>query len=337
MVVTDLLEGDLAAVHTGTVALGIRHVLCAPLRLIHYVQRPDAANAPQSIGVLYLDSREKGRLFSAPARTALEALASEAAVAIENARLYYQALEKERLDQELAIASRIQQALLPEGRRLGPFYEAVASSIPSRTIGGDFFDYQELAGERFRFGLGDVTGKGPPAALLTALVQGILATQALTEAGPDDVISLINRVLLSRRIESRYLTLFLAELAPDGTLTYCNAAQNPPLLFSARGVQRLDTGGTLVGAFPQTAYERGAVRLIAGDTIVAFSDGITEAMNPGGEEFGEDRVREVVEESLGRTTPEAILRRLFDAVRAFTGNQVEHDDLTAMVVRVTMG
>ena len=332
MVVTDLLEGDLAAVHTGTVALGIRHVLCAPLRLIRYVERPDVSNAPQSIGVLYLDSREKGRLFSTPARTALEALAAEAAVAIENARLYHQVVEKERLDQELAIASHIQRALLPEGRRVGPFFEAVAASIPSRAIGGDFFDYHDLAGGTFRFGLGDVTGKGPPAALLTALVQGILATQALTKDGPDQVIAVVNRVLLSRRVESRYLTLFLAVLAPDGTLRYCNAAQNPPLLFSGTGVRRLDAGGTLVGAFPQTAYEREDLRLGHGDTIVAFSDGVTEAMNSAGEEFGEDRVRRVVQGALGGT-PAAILRALFDAVRAFTGQQVEHDDLTAMVVR----
>jgi serine phosphatase RsbU (regulator of sigma subunit) len=342
MVVADLLEGDLAAVHTGTVALGIRHVLCAPLRLIRYVERPDAENAHRNIGVLYLDSRERGRLFSTPARTALEALAAEAAVAIENARLYHHALEKERLDHELAIASHIQQALLPEGRRAGPFFEAFASSIPSRSIGGDFFDYQDLPDGRFRFGLGDVTGKGPSAALLTALVQGILATQgmpsgrsggqALGDAGPDRVIALVNHVLLSRRIESRYLTLFLATLAPDGTLTYCNAAHNAPLLFTAAGVRRLDIGGTLVGAFPDTPYERETLRLARGDTIVVFSDGITEAMNADGEEFGDDRVRRVVDQARGRA-PEAICRALFDAVTDFTGHQVEHDDLTALVLR----
>lgn len=336
MVVTDLMDGDLATVHTGTVALGIRHVLCAPLRLIRYVERSDVPDARRSIGVLYLDSREKGRLFSTPARTALEALAAEAAAAIENARLYHQAMEKERLDQELQIASNIQRALLPEGQRVGPFFEAVASSIPSRSIGGDFFDYHDQPDGRFRFGLGDVTGKGPPAALLTALVQGVLATQALTAAVPDDVIALINQVLLSRRIESRYLTLFLAVLAPDGTLTYCNAAQNPPLLVGPGGVRRLDIGGTLVGAFAQAAYESGQVRLSPGDTIVAFSDGVTEAMNDRGEEFGEERTRRVVEEALGGP-PEAILRALFDAVSDFTGQQAAHDDLTAMVVRYLDG
>ncbi len=336
MVVSDLLEGDLAAVHTGTVALGIRHVLCAPLRLVRYVERADASAAQESIGVLYLDSRSTGRLFSAPARTAMEALAAEAAVAIENARLYQRALEKERLDQELAIASHIQQALLPERRRTGSFFEAVASSVPSRAIGGDFFDYRELAGGEFGFGLGDVTGKGPAAALLTALVQGVLAAQTFTREAPHEVIALVNEVLLSRRIESRYLTLFLAVLAADGTLTYCNAAQNPPLVFGATDVRRLETGGTLVGAFPQTRYERDTVTLADGDTVVVYSDGVTEAMNADGDEFGEERVRDVVRGALTRT-PDGILLALFNAVRAFAGGSAEHDDLTAMVIRYRRG
>ena len=147
-VVTDLFEDDLAAIHTGTVALGIRHVLCAPLRLVRYVDRLDRPAERQPIGVLYLDSREKGLLLSQAARTALEALATEAAQAIENARLYQEGLEKARLDEEMRTASRIQQALLPEGRRTGRFFEAIGASIPSRAIGGDFFDYQELEGGR---------------------------------------------------------------------------------------------------------------------------------------------------------------------------------------------
>ncbi len=330
-VVSDLMEGDLAVVHTGTVALGIRHVLCAPLRLVRYVEQATAQDDRRSIGVLYLDSREKGRLFSVPARTALEALAAEAAQAIENARLYQGAIDKERLDQELAVASRIQQALLPEGRRTGPFFDAVGASVASRTIGGDFFDYQGLADGRFGFALGDVTGKGPAAALLTALVQGVLATKALTDAEPDEVVALVNRILLSRRIDSRYLTLVLGVLTPAGKLTYCNAAHNPPLVFGHTGVRRLEAGGTLVGAFADAAYVRDEVQLAKGDTVVLFSDGVSEAMR-GDEEFGEARVRSVVEASLTRS-PGQILAALFAAVAAFTGPKVEHDDLTALVVR----
>jgi sigma-B regulation protein RsbU (phosphoserine phosphatase) len=141
----------------------------------------------------------------------------------------------------ISATSRIQQALLPEGRRTGGFFEAVGASVPSRAIGGDFFEYQDLAGGRFGFGLGDVTGHGPPAALLTALVQGILAAHASTAARPDEVIAFTNQTLVSRRIESRFVTLFLGVLSPDGRLTFCNAGQNPPLLFTQSSTRRLET------------------------------------------------------------------------------------------------
>jgi len=360
MVVTDLLEGDLATVHTGTVALGIRHILCVPLRRVRYVRGADLAatrgadlvqpsprlrpGAPKrseggrpvdldAIGVLYLDSRAKGRLLSAASRAEIEALAGEAVLAIENARLYQQAVEKARLDRELATASRIQQALLPEPRRAGAFFEAVGSSIPSRVIGGDFFDYQDLPDGLFGLAIGDITGKGPPAALLTALVQGLLAGESFTGRKPDDVIAVINRVLLARPIESRFLSLFLGALAPDGRLEFCNAGQNPPLLFQRDGgVTRLETGGTLIGAFPHAVFERGEVQLEAGDTIVLYSDGVSEASNSGDEEFGEDRIIATVASAL-QHPPQLVLDALFASLREFTHDAGPHDDMTAVVVR----
>ena len=143
-IVADLRDGDLAQAHDGTIALGIRHVMCVPLRLVHYVDAPGAAGEGRAIGVLYLDSREKGKLLSDTARTALETLAAEASVAIENARLYREATEKARMDEELRIASQIQQSLLPQARKNVGFCEAMGASIPCRAIGGDFFEYLDL-------------------------------------------------------------------------------------------------------------------------------------------------------------------------------------------------
>jgi hypothetical protein len=161
-IVADLQDERLAAVHQGTVALGIRHVLCVPLKIIRYVEGPATPIDKRSIGVLYLDSRERGTLASRAARSALETLASEAAGAIENARLYREAQEKARLDEELRIASQIQQALLPPSHREGSFFEADGRSISCRAIGGDFFDYMEQPDGGFAFALGDVAGKGAP-------------------------------------------------------------------------------------------------------------------------------------------------------------------------------
>jgi sigma-B regulation protein RsbU (phosphoserine phosphatase) len=330
-VVADLLEGDLPQSHTQTIGFGIRHVLCAPLRLVRYVERNEERPTSANIGVLYLDSKERGR-FSASAPIALETLATEAATAIENARLYRESMEKARLDQELQTASRIQQALLPEPRREGAFYVAVGASVPSRTIGGDFFDYLELSGGAFGFALGDVTGKGPPAALVTAVIQGIFGSHIGTAVAPKDLISLVNRVLLSRRIESRLATIFFGSMTPTGSLTYCNAAQNPPLLFSATTCERLEVGGTLVGAFPDAVYEQAERQLEAGDTIVLFSDGIVEAMNVEGEEFGEARIRDTIAPH-AREPVETILDRLLSALERFTRGIPQADDLTAVVVR----
>ena len=327
----DLLEGDLPDIHTQTIGFGIRHVLCAPLRLVRYVERTEEPATSANIGVLYLDSSVRGR-FSSSVSVAVEALATEAATAIDNARLYREAMEKARIDEELRTASKIQQALLPEPRREGAFYVAVGASVPSRMIGGDFFDYLDLSGGAFGFALGDVTGKGPSAALVTAVIQGIFGSHAGTSVAPSDLIALVNRVLLSRRIESRLATIFFGSLTKDGRLTYCNAAQNPPLLFSAGGWERLEVGGTLVGAFPNTSYEQGERQLQHGDTIVMFSDGIVEARNTEEEEFGEQRIREAIEPRIGEPV-ERILHRLLKALEAFTRGIPQMDDLTAVVVR----
>ena len=150
MVVADLREGDLADAHMGTIALGIRHVLCVPLLLVRYVDRPGAPIESRSTGVLYLDSREKGTLLSQTTRAALEALAAEAAVAIENARLYREAMEKGRIDEELRIASQIQQALLPKSRTRGSFYEASGTSIACRAIGRRFLRVHRSARRQLR-------------------------------------------------------------------------------------------------------------------------------------------------------------------------------------------
>src|SRR5919106_3298360 len=225
--VADLLDGDLANVHMGTVALGIRNVLCVPLRLVRYVDRAENVGEERRIGVLYLDSREKGSLLSGSTRAALETLATEAAVAIENARLYRETMEKARMEQEMRIAGEIQQALLPNMGRVGVYFKAAAASLPCRSIGGDFYDYVDPPDGPFRVALGDVAGKGPPAALLSAMMQGMFAAQAATSDRPSQTITRVNLALYRRGIESRFVTLMYGSLEPDGRMVYCNAGHNP--------------------------------------------------------------------------------------------------------------
>jgi serine phosphatase RsbU (regulator of sigma subunit) len=336
--VADLLDGDLANVHAGTVALGIRHVLCVPLNLVRYVDRPEADKGQQApaaqkrIGVLYLDSREKGDLLSSATRSALETLATEAAVAIENASLYRQTLEKARTDQEIRIAAEIQQALLPKGGNSLRFCETAAATVPCRSIGGDFFDWMVRPDGSFAFTLGDVAGKGPPAALLSALLQGLFSAQATSVDGPAASVSRMNTALTRRGIESRYATLFAAHLEPDGRLVVCNAGHNPPVLITQTGVRRLENGGTVVGLFENAQYGEESVQLADGDTIVIFSDGVSEAMSATEDEFGDDRLIDVATRA-GKGTAQEVVDGLLDAVRTFTLGAPQSDDITVVVVR----
>jgi len=335
-IVADLLDSGIVNLHGGTVALGIRNVLCVPLRLVRFLDKAEAENHREKrIGVLYLDSRQKGTLLSSSTRAALETLATEAAVAIENARLYRETMEKARMEQEMRIAAEIQQALLPKMLRAGTFFSAAAASIPCRSIGGDFYDYVDLANGAMGFALGDVAGKGPPAALLSAMMQGIFAAQAATNDSPSQTISRVNLALYRRGIESRFVTLMYGAMNPDGRLTYCNAGHNPPLIISpgsSTQVRRLECGGPIVGLFDAATFEEETVTLQPGDWLIVFSDGVSEAMSASGDEYGENRIVELVEGNK-KLEPRQLLEALFADVREFTRGAPQSDDITAMVLR----
>jgi serine phosphatase RsbU (regulator of sigma subunit) len=332
-IVADLLDGDLANVHMGTVALGIRHVLCVPLRLVRYLDRADMQSDTKTTGVLYLDSREKGSLLSATTRSALDTMAIEAGVAIENARLYRQTLEQARIEHELKIAAEIQRALLPPGEHAGQFYEAMGTSLPSRSIGGDFFDFTERVDGSFGFAVGDVSGKGPAAALLTAKIQGLFTAQSDLPS-PAETIRIVNRGLTRRAVEAKYATVFHAVLNPAGVLTYCNAGHNPPLLYGPGGLRRLESGSMPVGFFEHAPYDDETEQMQTGDVLIVYSDGVTEALDIEGQEFGEERLIAILKE---RHTDHAtvILEGIVEGVRTFARGAAQYDDVTAMVVKFT--
>ncbi len=335
-IVADLLDGDLANVHMGTVALGIRHVACIPLRVVRYLDHADMKNEGKNknIGVLYLDSREKGSLLAPHTRTALDTLATEAGVAIENARLYRETLEKARIEHELKIAAEIQKALLPQGSQVGPFFESAGMSVQARSIGGDFFDMTDLPDGSFGFLCGDVAGKGPAAALLTSKILGIFSAFALVGDDPAQLVDHINKVLTRRAIDARYATLLYGQLNKDGHLTFCNAGHNPPLVYGSGGLQRIESGGMPVGLFEMAPYSVDSLALKPGDMMVIYSDGVTEAQNVAGEEFGEARLVQVMEQNhLG--SAESVLDKIIAAVKLFARGAEQYDDVTALVVKYT--
>lgn len=331
-IVEDLMDGALAGQHMGTVALGIRHVLCSPLRLIRYLEKAEEGAEEKRIGVLYLDSRERGALRSHSARAALESLSAEAAVAIDNARLYREALERSKLDQELKVAAAIQQSLLPASNRSGSFFSTAGASVPCRSVGGDFFDYVDLPSGQFGFILGDVAGKGAPAALLAAAVIGMFGAEASYHPSCAPLVTRLNLNVLRRGIAARFLTAFYGVLGADGSLTFSNAGHNAPVLVTKDGVRRLETGGMVLGLFAHAAFEEETVRLDPGDIIIAFSDGVSEAMNEAEEEYTDDRLLASIEAHRG-STPQELLTGLLADVRRFCGRATPNDDVTMVVVR----
>ena len=329
----DLMEDNLiAAAHDGTIAIGIRCVLCVPLRVIPLGTIGDIVKE-RVIGVLYVDSRERNSLYSAATMESLEVVGTQAALAIESARLYAEAAEKGRIERELRVAADIQRALLADPAYEGRFCDLTAASVPCRTVGGDFFDYLELSDGRFAFALGDVAGKGAPAALQAAAVQTNFAALAAVGADPAKTMERINSALLRRAVDARFATMFYGVLGPDGDLCYCNAGQEPPMLVKNGGdVVLLETGGPVIGLLNGVTYDSAVVTMQAGDIVVVCSDGVTEARNVAGDEFGRDRTIEAVRLGYGQK-PDVVMDALMAAMREFVGVAPQADDITVLILR----
>jgi sigma-B regulation protein RsbU (phosphoserine phosphatase) len=299
---------------------------------VRFADRQDQVADERVIGVLYLDSRQRGTLEPPAIATALETLSIEAALAIENAQLYREALVKAKYEEESRVAASIQAALLPAGSRAGRFFTAAAISVACHAVGGDFFDYVDLPSAGFGFILGDVSGKGSPAALLAAAALGMFSIEARRHARAAPVMSELNAGLFRRGIEARFITASYGILCPDGRLTYANAGHNPPILLTANGHRRLETGGLLLGLFEDAFVDEETLTLEPGHCVVVYSDGITEARNVAGEPFEETRLLESLDRHRG-DAPADLVHALAADVRAFCGDAPQSDDLTVVAVR----
>jgi hypothetical protein len=262
----------------------------------------------------------------------LRHFAGESEAATTASGLYLQILDQSRHEHELRVAADIQRALLPASRYTGTGFEVAATSVPCRAIGGDFFDYFHLPRGGFAFVLGDVAGKGAPAALLASVLQGIFTANADRDGTPAGLLTLANRALVRRAIEARFATAVYAVLDRRGRLTYCNAGHNRPVLVGKSGVRRLDCGGTIVGAFEDTIFDEETYQLEPGDVLLAYSDGLTEARDARGEEFGEERLLSCL--NANRALPaQDLLECLLSTVHAFSAGAAQSDDLTMLILR----
>lgn len=242
------------------------------------------------------------------------------------------------LARQMEHARQVQQDLLPSARQAGDGFAISGECAPASELNGDFYDVFQVRGTGTAFVVGDVAGKGVPAAMLAGVIQGAVRSSRWAGSGRRhvDATRQINQLLCERASGERYASLFWGYFAPESNaFRYVNAGHLPPLLFPAaqRGaVHRLTSGGPVLGLLPGARYEQGERALEDGDVLVIFSDGIVEAANGADEQFGEERVASVVRAHFARPAEE-IRNRILAAVRAFTGNAAAADDQTLLVIR----
>ena len=264
----------------------------------------------------------------------LTTLASVAAIRVENARLMEERIERERLEREQQVASEIQHRFLPAAAPQVAGYELQGISFPCYEIGGDYYDFIERTDGKLVVALGDVSGKGTAAALLMSSLHAAVHAQADIHNSLVKTISAVNRYLVESIPPNRFVTLFYAELDPEkGSLSFLNAGHNPPLIVHAGGtMEQLAAGGLPLGIMPNADFREGRTRLHPGDVLVIYSDGVTEAVNPKGEEFGPTRLYEVVARNIDSSAA-GIRDRIEAALTKFCQGTPAADDITLVIVK----
>ncbi len=286
------------------------------------------------IGSINLFNKKSEENFSEQSKKLLSIIATQSAQVIENARLFNEEKTLKIMREEMKLAYNIQMDLLPKKAPEVEGYDISGKSIPAKAVGGDYFDFIPARDNGLVFCLGDVVGKGMPAALLMANIQATLRGQIENELSLQKSMQRSNSLLFRSTNEDKFITLFLGKLDNNThEIKYCNAGHNYPILFK-RGEKSatLGTGGLVLGALEEFSYKEDAVIIERGDTLLIFSDGITEAFNEEGEQFGETRLEEVVRGCPDCSASE-IVDEIISSVRRFAGKMEQSDDMTLMMIK----
>lgn len=290
-----------------------------------------------SKGVFGLGEKMRGSGYGPTDLEFLSSLGNLAIISLENAHLFKETIEKQRLEDELIIAKEIQRGLLPARLPTIPKFEIAATNISSKQVGGDYYDLIRLDENRFIIAIGDVSGKGTPASLLMANLQA--AIRALVPLGFPlaELTQRVNDLICDNTGGGRFITFFWGILdAEKRRLTYVSAGHNPPFLFRANGpVERLDKGGLILGIMKtEKPYEEGEVSISNGDVLFLFTDGVSEAMNLKGDEWGEEHLEAAIRGCL-TDSPKEIMNHVVGAVKEHSRHVPQSDDITMVVIKAT--
>jgi sigma-B regulation protein RsbU (phosphoserine phosphatase) len=306
-------------------ALGLRSILCVPLQLKGRVT-----------GVIYVDNRLQAGIFTQADLDLLDAIASSAAIAVENARLYQVAIAQGRLERELQMAREVQASLLPRAKPQIAGWEFAARWEPAREVAGDYYDF--ITGDSdgsVGIVIADVTDKGMPAALFMALTRSIVRASVAALSTPAEAITQANRLICADATNGMFVTLFYARLNPaTGDLTYVNAGHNPPLYYRGGrdNPSALTRTGMALGIQVLGEFEQRTVRLDAGDFVFLFTDGVVDAVNAAGKYFGQEALQRALSEHCRQGAAEMVAD-VDQALRDFTGAAPPYDDITMVLLR----
>ncbi len=286
------------------------------------------------VGVFQILNKHKGH-FDKNDEHFLADLSIPASLAIENARLHQAELENQRVEKELEVAARIQQQLLPRELPEMPGVHLTAMTIPCHTVGGDFYDVIKIDQDKIAIVIADVTGKGIPAALLVSTLQASLHAYVEQGLSPTDLVMKLNKVINENSTPEKFITFFICIYdIPTWTLRYVNAGHNHPfVLYEKGGLEPLSKGGFCLGVFTDNRYEEGHVQMNPGDTLILYTDGITEAMNPKHDMYGEARLYLTIHKLLEKNVKE-IEQGILADLQTFSSGAPQSDDVTMVLMKI---
>jgi phosphoserine phosphatase RsbU/P len=318
--ISDTLADNAAAAWASVMVNRIRSIYCIPLR------KREAGNAKSTLlGILYLDSQVAPGYLSEVDHQLLDTISTEAAALLHNALLAEAEFKARRVREELAVAAKIQSGLMSIALPVLPFAELQARSVPCLEIGGDFFTAVALD-DCLCAGIADVSGKGVSAAIVAAMLQGIIHAQLLAKQSLAEIAAQLNQFLYARQV-GKYATLVLFKLSSDGRMEYLNCGHIQPLIVRGQTVERLEEANLIVGLLPGVTYSTAVHTMKPGDRLLVVTDGIVEAENASGEPFGDA--------GLDAVAQHGSVDSILDQVAAYHAPSPAQDDCTLLEVRYT--
>lgn len=303
--------------------LNIHSAMCVPLW-----------NNKEIIGVIYADRIYKLEQFTEEDLRLMTLLANLAAIKIENAKLVEQGIEKEKMEKELSLASQIQRDFLPKENPKSKGFEIAGTNVPCYQVGGDYYDFIDIDPERIGITIADVSGKGVSASLLMASLRAALQSEVHSEYDIERMVKKLNDFVHRSSSTNKFITFFFSELnKKTSELKYINAGHNPPLIMDLKGnVRRLESSGFCLGMFPNIDYKLEKLNLNVGDTVLLFTDGITESRNKDNEEFEEKRMIQLMNKH-SKIGAEDLIEKINQELEEFTVGTEPSDDQTIVVIK----